>query len=94
MSAKTSEITDFLDLLQSLPLRRLSSLSIFENFNQRYTHAYLQMDCSDIRAPNPDISQMLSGTSINFEHLSASFMVDVSDFLDVEEYQSPQSGQI
>ncbi|KAK7223423.1 hypothetical protein V2G26_011426 [Clonostachys chloroleuca] len=73
------EIMDenFLDLLQSLPLRRLSSLSIFENFNQRYTHAYLQMDCSDIRAPNPDISQMLSGTSINFEHLSASFMVDL-----------------
>ncbi|CAH0030102.1 unnamed protein product [Clonostachys rhizophaga] len=81
---------DFLDLLQSLPLRRLTSLSIFENFNQRYNHAYLAMDCSDIRTPNLNISQMLSRISINFEHLSASFMVDASEFFDVEEYQSPQ----
>ncbi|CAH0044277.1 unnamed protein product, partial [Clonostachys solani] len=86
---KSTDAT-FLNLLQSLPLRRLSSLSIFENFNQRYTHAYLPMDCSYIRTPSPDISQMLSRISTNFEHLSASFMVDASDFFGAEEYQSSQ----
>ncbi|CAG9989608.1 unnamed protein product [Clonostachys byssicola] len=79
-----------IDLLQSPPLRRLSSLTIFENFNDRYAQAYMPIHCEEVRTPSFDISQMLSSISVNFDHLSASFMVDAGDFFGAEECQPPQ----
>ncbi|KAK1242488.1 hypothetical protein MKX08_005300 [Trichoderma sp. CBMAI-0020] len=50
----------YLALLESPIIRKLDRVTIFENFNQRYVHAYWEEDCERIRSPNPTISRMLS----------------------------------
>ncbi|UKZ83660.1 hypothetical protein TrVFT333_011469 [Trichoderma virens FT-333] len=83
------ETTDlgYLTLLESPSIRRLNRFTIFENFNQRYVHAYSEMDCSRIRPPNPALSRILSEVSSNYESLSASFVVDAEGFFVLDEYQ-------
>ncbi|KAM0250959.1 hypothetical protein ACHAQJ_008381 [Trichoderma viride] len=74
-------------LLESPSIRRLNRFTMFENFNQRYVHAYLEMDCSRIRPPNPALSRIFSDVSSNYESLSASFAVDADDFFVLDESQ-------
>lgn len=70
----------YFNLLESHRIRRLTKLAIFENFNQRYVNAYLEMDCERTRPPNPTLGRLLSDVCGNFETLSASFMVDAEIF--------------
>ncbi|UKZ92843.1 uncharacterized protein TrAFT101_007777 [Trichoderma asperellum] len=83
------ETTDlgYLTLLESPSIRRLNRFTLFENFNERYVHAYLEMDCSRIRSPNLTLSRILSEISTNYESLSASFMVDADGFFALDESQ-------
>ncbi|KAK7699709.1 hypothetical protein SLS64_011482 [Diaporthe eres] len=72
----------------------LKRLVVFENFNQQYP-AILQkfpvqlMDgtmtqCDSIRKPAPAVSRMVALASLQLEHLAASFIVDASQFFQIE----------
>lgn len=61
----------------SRPLRRLV---LFENFNQQYPLSCT--DCEPIRTSSPDLSLAVAKESLKLQHLSASYMVDASDFFD------------
>ncbi|EHK45603.1 hypothetical protein TRIATDRAFT_317758 [Trichoderma atroviride IMI 206040] len=80
----------YLDLFESPIIRKLDRLTIFENFNQRYVHAYWEEDCDRIRPPNLALSRILSDVSTNYESLSASFAVDADSFFALDEGQPPK----
>ena len=77
---------DYIDLLESPGVKRLSRLTIFENFNQQYAYAF-PSDCSPTRAPSSALGQTLLEVSHSFESVSASFMVDASDFFSSLEFK-------
>ncbi|KAI0010556.1 hypothetical protein F4779DRAFT_627122 [Xylariaceae sp. FL0662B] len=70
----------YLFLFESLASINLKRLVLFENFNQQYPSYF--PDYEPIRIPTPDVSRMVAVISLKLEHLSASFMVDASYFLD------------
>lgn len=48
------------------------------------------MDCLRIRPPNPTLGRILSDVCINYESLSASFVVDADSFFAFDESQPPK----
>ncbi|KAL7921550.1 hypothetical protein ACQKWADRAFT_321368 [Trichoderma austrokoningii] len=81
---------NYLAFFESPILRQLNRFTIFENFNQRYVHAYLEIDCARTRPPNVILSRLLSQISGNYEALSASFIVDAYSFFALDESQPPK----
>lgn len=68
----------------------LKRLTIFENFNQQYPVVMNRFlygvglsDCDNIRNPVPAVGRMVALTSLELEHLAASFIVDASHFFEV-----------
>ncbi|KAI9897624.1 hypothetical protein N3K66_007480 [Trichothecium roseum] len=87
---RTQEKTDldYVHLLRSPGIKGLSRLTIFENFHLQYAHAFsFPGDFSPPRAPSPALGQTLFEVSRGFESLSASFMLDASDFFGSLELQ-------
>jgi len=69
----------------------LKRLVVFENFNQQYpTIMQLFMfgedinNCDSFRNPAPAVSRMIALASLELEHLAASFIVDASQFFEIE----------
>ncbi|KAK7426012.1 hypothetical protein QQZ08_007460 [Neonectria magnoliae] len=56
----------------------LRKLVVFENFNQHYP--FKHFECDPIRVPNGVVSLKLARASLQLEMLSASFMIDASQF--------------
>lgn len=71
----------------------LKRLVVFENFNQQYP-AIMQRfqvqlrngltQCDSIRKPTPAVSRTVALASLKLEHLAASFIVDASQFFQIE----------
>lgn len=64
---------------------------VFENFNQQYPVTMQRFQfgvdlaqCDSIRNPTPAVSRMVALASLKLEHLAASFVVDASDFFNIE----------
>ncbi|BCS18667.1 uncharacterized protein APUU_11495S [Aspergillus puulaauensis] len=78
----------FQSLFESLDASQLRRLVLFENFNQQYPISFVSSvsECDAIRTPAFDVSQAVARTSLNLEHLSASFIVDASYFFDAREH--------
>lgn len=70
----------YFSLLDSLAPRRLKKLVLFENFDEKYSSCFA--DCDDMRAPAPWVAQAVAKASLELEHLSASFIIDASHFID------------
>lgn len=67
----------------------LKRLVIFENFNQQYPAVMqnfwgMTAQCPSTRRPEPAVSRMVARASLKLEHLAASFIVDASQFFEVE----------
>ncbi|PLB42033.1 uncharacterized protein BDW47DRAFT_115196 [Aspergillus candidus] len=63
----------------------LQRLTLFENSNKQYALPFSRLlgdGCSLIRIPNAEVSRAVAKLSLQLEHLSASFTVDASYFLD------------
>ncbi len=69
----------YCSLFDSLAPRKLRKLILFENFDEQYSTCFA--DCSDVRAPALSVGQAVARASLELEHLSASFIVDVGHFL-------------
>jgi hypothetical protein len=72
-------------LFESLASDRLRRLVLFENFNQTYPASYTNLGCDPMRIPSSYVSRAVANASLTLEHLSASFIVDASDFFDARE---------
>lgn len=71
-----------LDLLANMRLRKLT---LFENFNRQYTAAYSLTAGSSMDRPFPaGNSQSLCRVSFGLESLSAAFLVDASEFFNLD----------
>ncbi|KAH8898282.1 hypothetical protein GQ53DRAFT_711483 [Thozetella sp. PMI_491] len=68
----------FKSLASSQP--QLQKLVLFENSALEYTRN--QLFCSPFRTASPDVSYALCSTSLKLEQLSASFIVEASQFFD------------
>lgn len=75
---------EYLKLFLSIRMynKTLKRVVIFENFNQQYPIIIQRLngECNNIRKPNPVIGRLVALASVTFEHLAASFLVDASDF--------------
>ncbi|PQE16276.1 Oxoglutarate iron-dependent oxygenase protein [Rutstroemia sp. NJR-2017a WRK4] len=67
-------------LFESLSSDRLRRLVIFENFDQTYSASYMRLGCDPVRIPSSSVSRAVANASLTLEHLSASFIVDASQF--------------
>lgn len=72
-------------LFESLASDQLRRLVLFENFDQTYPASYKNLGCDPIRIPSSHLGQAVAKASLTLEHLSASFIVDASDFFDSRE---------
>jgi hypothetical protein len=77
-------------LFESLSSDRLQRLVIFENFDQTYPASYMNLGCDPMRIPSSSVSRAVASASLKLEHLSASFIVEASHFLMLENF--PGSG--
>ncbi|KAL2867734.1 uncharacterized protein BJX67DRAFT_380677 [Aspergillus lucknowensis] len=77
----------FRSLFQSLASSQLRRLVLFENFNQQYPLGFMRSvsGCDPIRIPTSDVSRAVAKASLELEHVSASFIVDASDFFHTRE---------
>lgn len=77
-------------LFESISRRNnnLKRLVVFENFNQQYPaimqRFYGLSQCESFRKPAPAVSRMVALASLKLEHLAASFIVDPSQFFQIE----------
>ncbi|KAL7912271.1 hypothetical protein GGI35DRAFT_444850 [Trichoderma velutinum] len=69
----------------------LKRLVVFENFNQQYPAIMQRFQsgvdlagCDSIRNPAPAVSRMVALASLKLEHLAVSFIVDASQFFQIE----------
>lgn len=69
----------YCSLFDSLAPRKLRKLTLFENFDEQYPSCFA--DCNDMRTPTLYVGQVVAKASLELEHLSASFIVDVGHFL-------------
>ena len=73
-------------LFESLTSNRLRRLVIFENFNQIYPASFMRLGCDRVRIPSSYVARAIASASLTLEHLSASFIVDASDFFDARQF--------
>ncbi|KAI0804922.1 hypothetical protein GGR55DRAFT_681551 [Xylaria sp. FL0064] len=59
----------------------LKRITLFENFDERYSHRCV--NCDPVRIPDLSVSEAIAKASLKLEHLSASFIADASHFFDV-----------
>ncbi|KAI7775679.1 uncharacterized protein LA080_006462 [Diaporthe eres] len=82
-------------LFESISRRNnnLKRLVVFENFNQQYPAIMQRFQvqlgdgstrCDSFRKPAPAVSRMIALASLKLEHLAASFIVDASQFFQIE----------
>jgi hypothetical protein len=72
-------------LFESLSSNRLQKLVLFENFDQTYPASYMNLGCDPMRIPSFYVSRAVANASLTLEHLSASFIVEASQFFDARE---------
>ncbi|PQE03627.1 Oxoglutarate iron-dependent oxygenase protein [Rutstroemia sp. NJR-2017a BBW] len=72
-------------LFESLSSDRLRRLVIFENFDQTYSASYMRLGCDAVRIPSSSVSRAVANASLTLENLSASFIVDASQFFHARE---------
>lgn len=66
----------------------MQKMIVFEDLNETYisvnsTGLHESLDAEAIRTPNTQVSKKLAEASLDFQHLSAAFMTDASQFWDV-----------
>ncbi|KAK0130184.1 hypothetical protein ONS96_000708 [Cadophora gregata f. sp. sojae] len=72
-------------LLDSFSSDRLRRLVLFENFDQTYPASFTNLGCDPVRIPSSHVSRAVANASFSLEHLSASFIVEASQFFDIRE---------
>ncbi|KAM0520150.1 hypothetical protein ACHAPE_003429 [Trichoderma viride] len=82
----------YLKLLEYLSFTGLKNLTVFENFNEKYAETFKTIDNTFKinRTPSTALGRTLSKASLNFESLSASFMVDACDFFNMYDQYSQE----
>lgn len=73
-------------LFESLASDRLRRLVIFENFNETYPAGYRNVKCDPMQIPSSYVNQAIANASLTLDHLSASFILDASDFFDARKF--------
>ncbi|KAK7963440.1 hypothetical protein PG988_010414 [Apiospora saccharicola] len=81
---------DYEALLGSVasPNPQVRKVTLFENFNESYADALIMghprseaFQCDTSRIPSPAVGRLVAKTSLQLEHLSASFIIDAGSFL-------------
>lgn len=70
---------EYQSLLETNAIPHLKRLTLFENFNRRYPRYF--GSCSATRSPSWQVGRAVAITSLMLEQLSASFIIDASQFL-------------
>ncbi|KAI1212997.1 uncharacterized protein F4807DRAFT_308067 [Annulohypoxylon truncatum] len=80
-STNDQTVTDqgYCSLFDSLAPRKLRRLILFENFDEQYSSCFAR--CDNMRVPDHLVGQAITKASLELEHLSASFIIDVEHFL-------------
>ncbi|KAK8064216.1 hypothetical protein PG996_008868 [Apiospora saccharicola] len=81
---------DYEALLGSVasPNPQVRKVTLFENFNESYADTLITghprseaFQCDTSRIPSPAVGRLVAKTSLQLEHLSASFIIDAGSFL-------------